>query len=80
MIELEKYELVNKCETAEELSEVILKISDNAVIKGRRKSFDADKMARRVFQVVNENLIPHCLTRQYGIRQQALYIKFYQLF
>ena len=80
MTELEKYEIVNKCETVEELADAILKVSGGIVIEGRQTSFDAEKMSKRVSQVINEDLIPNCLTRQYGIRQQALYIKFYQHF
>ncbi len=80
MTELEKFQLINQCETVEELADAILKISGGIEIKGRFISFDAEKMSKRVAQVVNEDLIPNVLTRQYGIRQQALYIKFYQRF
>jgi hypothetical protein len=77
MTELEKYELVNKCETVEELANAILKVSGGIEIKGRQQNFDAEKMSKRVDQVINGNLIPNVLTRQYGIRQQALYLKYY---
>lgn len=79
MDSLEKYELVNKCETAEELSAVILKFTDpeTRLILGRSRFFNGDVMAEAAFKVINENLSPNLLTREFGIRQQALYIKYY---
>jgi len=48
MKELEKYELVNKCETAEQLAEAVLKIENGALIEGREKIFDAQRMSNAV--------------------------------
>jgi hypothetical protein len=80
MNELEKYELVNKCETEEELAAAILTIANGSEIEGRNRIFDAEKMSKRVQEVINGDVIPNVLTRKYGIRQQALYIKYYQRF
>lgn len=78
MKDLEKYELVNKAETIEDLEKAILAISDDGgIIQGRTKKFDAIKMAANVRKVVAQEIIPNVLTREYGIRQQALYLMFY---
>ena len=80
MTELEKYEAVNKCETIDELRNVILSFMDSdGMIKGRTRHFHAEKMANYVYDVVNGNLIPNVLTREFGIRQQALYLRYYNL-
>jgi hypothetical protein len=79
MTDLEKYELVNKCETSEELSDAIIKISNpkTGLISGRIRMFIADQMANYCDLVINGNSSPNLLTREFGIRQQALYIKYY---
>ncbi len=79
MNDLEKYELVNQCETKEELAEAILKLADEeGNIIGRAKKFDANKMASRVEGVIKGELLANALTRCFGIRQQALYISYYE--
>ena len=46
LTEIQKYELVNACDTAEELSKAILALADeNGLIQGRSRSFGAAKMA-----------------------------------
>jgi len=79
MSELEKFELVNKCETDLELSRAILQLTnpETGLIRGRTREFDGKKMASFVFHVINEDGPANFLTREYGIRQQALYIKYY---
>ena len=81
MERLEIYELVNKCETLEELSKVILEIGgESGLIQGRTKVFDANKMAQAC---LNYNLtypMINTLTREFGIRQQAIYICTYTSF
>lgn len=79
MTDLEKYNLVNGCETANELSDVILKFADDyGMIQGRRRAFNANKMAEHVQYVVNGDIPANVLTREFGIRQQALYISYSQ--
>jgi len=76
MKRLQIYDRVNQCETLEELSQVILELADeNGEIRGRERSFDAAKMAERCLNF--RNYIPNVLTRQFGIRQQAMYIIYY---
>lgn len=102
MDKLEKYELVNSCETIESLKNAILmiakddtefyykqlsEISENSnevdhnlpelLIQGRRSVFDANRMVEYVEGVVKENYAPNLLTREFGIRQQALYLRYY---
>ena len=81
MTELEKFQKVNKCETVEELANVVLSFADeHEMIQGRKRLFDANKMAFAVRLVVSGDVIPNALTREFGIRQQALYIKYYNPF
>lgn len=78
MTELEKYEAVNKCKTVEDLGSLILKFADeNGMIKGRIKDFNAEKMVEGLKAFINDEAVPNVLTRNYGIRQQAMYIKYY---
>ncbi|MEN6292339.1 MAG: hypothetical protein ABFD07_10060 [Methanobacterium sp.] len=76
MTDLEKFQAVNKCESYDELAKVIESFADeHGQIEGRRDSFSAKRMAEacRNFNSVRANK----LTREWGIRQQALYIRFY---
>jgi len=79
--ELERYSLVNKCETIEELYKVILSFADEqGEICGRDRYFNAQKMADNALKYYNDNSSneiypPNLLTRNWGIRQQAMYIK-----
>ena len=74
--ELIRFKKVNDCQTLEELAIIIENFADeNGYIQGRTKSFLAKNMAMicRRYSKFEHNL----LTREYGIRQQALYILFY---
>jgi hypothetical protein len=78
MTKLEKYEAVNKTTSLKELAVVIRLISDSGQINGRTRTFDSEKMA---LLCENYNLTAHNeLTRNYGIRQQAMMLLFYKLF
>jgi hypothetical protein len=76
MTELEKYHAVNKCKTLDELADVILSFADeDGNIQGRSGSFSAELMAG---VCLGYNLKYHnSLTREFGIRQQAMMIIFY---
>lgn len=80
MTELEKYELVNSCESIKELQNAILKIGESGMIEGRKRIFDSEKMANWVPVIIKENGYPNYLTRKWGIRQQALYLREYEKF
>jgi len=76
MDEVEKYQKVNQCETLEELALVIESFADiNGEIKGRVRYFNASKMANHCRDF--NPTIPELLTREFGIRQQAMYIAHY---
>ena len=47
------------------------------MILGRKKTFDAIKMAENCHSVIKRGFPPNLLTREFGIRQQALYLKYY---
>lgn len=78
MEDLNKFRIINDSETAEELAAGILLIAENGVIMGRTKAFKAEKMSSYVEKVVKGELPPNVLTREFGIRQQALYIAYYE--
>jgi len=76
MTTLDKYEQVNKCETLEELALVIETFADeDGMIQGRERKFNSNNMASacRVFQFQPVET----LTREFGIRQQGMYIRHY---
>lgn len=74
--DLEKYEAVNKCESLKELADIIRNFGGpSGLIKGRTKIFDAERMARACEHFYN---VPkNTLTRNWGIRQQAMMIEYY---
>lgn len=79
MTDLEKYETVNACETVEALEAAIISFTDleTGRIQGRVKTFDGVKMASTVREIVEGDGWPNNLTREFGIRQQALYLRYY---
>ncbi len=73
---LQNYENVNQCETLEQLSKIILELADeDGMIQGRFNKFDAKRMSDRCLKF--NSYAPNVLTREYGIRQQAMYISYY---
>jgi hypothetical protein len=76
MTKQDAYEAVNSCETYEELAEAIRKIGVDGMIQGRIRPFDSEKMAKACenFGSYMELKMPNILTREFGIRQQAMYI------
>lgn len=81
MTELEKYEAINKAESASELQAAILQIADEdgmiVSVHGKKKAFDAKELCKAVPLIVYGPYPPNLLTRTYGIRQQALHLKYY---
>ena len=81
MTELEKYEAVNKCETFEEFEKVLLSFADESGrIQGNSKTFDANKMVEGALDFYNDRMYgsPNLVTRQWGLRQQLMYLKYYK--
>jgi hypothetical protein len=78
MTELQKYQMVNQCETQEDIINCISAFADeNGEIQGRIRNFNAAKMCGMTKLYFNNQIEPNVLTREYGLRQQAMYIKYY---
>lgn len=72
----QKYDAVNKCETLNELAAVIRSFADeDGKIQGRTRKFNANEMAYAAKHFYKYS--PNVLTREFGIRQQAIYIVYY---
>lgn len=77
LTDLQKFEAVNACETLNQLADVIMLFAnEDGQIQGRRRMFNAEKMATACKTFKDHNY-PNALTREFGIRQQAMYIKYY---
>lgn len=77
MTELSKFQAVNQCETGAELASLIGQFADaEGKIHGRTRTFSAEKMAGHVYNVIKGDAPANVLTREFGIRQQAIYIKY----
>jgi hypothetical protein len=76
MTQLQKWQAVNQCETPLELGALILQFADkNGKIQGRTKKFDAVEMASGLSWFMEGKMYANILTREFGIRQQAIYLK-----
>ena len=76
MTELQKWQAVNRCENGKALHDLIIKFADEeGMIQGREREFSATKMAHHVHDVLQNDYPNNLLTREYGIRQQAIYLK-----
>ena len=81
MTELEKYEVVNKCETFEDFEKVLKSFGDEqGKIKGRSRTFDVNKMLEGAYGYYYDKMwgSPSTVTRKYGLRQQLMYLKHYK--
>lgn len=80
MTELEKWQLVNQCETPLELENTIAKFADSeGMIQGRNRKFKAAKMIIGLQFFMDSEAPANVLTREYGIRQQAIYLKTFNI-
>ena len=76
MTELEKWQAVNQCETQVQLADLITQFSDeNGMIQGRERKFVASKMIIGLSRSMEDEMPANVLTREFGIRQQAIYLK-----
>lgn len=76
MTELETWQLVNQAETQTQLAFIINKLADHdGMIQGRDRKFDAAKMIIGLDLYMRGNAHANVLTREYGIRQQSIYLK-----
>lgn len=76
MTDLEKYKAVNKSSTLKELADVLRSFAVDGMIQGRTRQFNAEKMAKHCesYHLAKHNV----LTREFGIRQQAMMLFFYE--
>lgn len=78
MTELQKWQAVNQCETQAQLADLITKFTDeDGMIQGRERKFDASKMIIGLSYFMVDQMPANVLTREYGIRQQAIYLKIF---
>lgn len=76
MTELQKWQAVNQCETQAQLADLISKFADKeGMIHGRERKFDASKMIIGLSYFMIDEMPANVLTREFGIRQQAIYLK-----
>jgi hypothetical protein len=76
MTDLEKWQAINQCENGKALADLILEFSDSeGMIQGRSRKFNAKEMSQRVHDVIMNDYPANLLTREFGIRQQAIYLK-----
>ena len=76
MDKLEKYEAVNKCKTFKELADLIRSFAnERGNIQGRQRSFSVEQMALNCERFPAN--VPNLLTREFGIRQQAMHIQYF---
>lgn len=76
MTELQKWQAVNQCENGKALHDLIVQFADeDGMIQGRKRKFSATQMAHHVHDVLQNDYSSNLLTREFGIRQQALYLK-----
>lgn len=74
----QKYDAVNSSESFLGLANTIRSFADeDGKIQGRVRKFDAEKMAKKCENFNDVSILPNNLTREFGIRQQALYINYY---
>ena len=78
MNDLERYERVNAAETYEDLALLIEYFAEDGMIRGRTRSFSSKNMAEACRNFDKYYLYaPNVLTRMWGIRQQAMMIRYY---
>ena len=76
MTELETWQMVNQAETTQDLAFIINKLADpEGMIQGRERKFDAAKMIIGLNYFMKDEMPVNVLTREFGIRQQAIYLK-----
>ena len=72
IIDLTRYETVNKCETIQELAQAIMSFAnEEGMIQGKSREFNASKMADACL-TINQHQQWNTVTRNWGIRQQLI--------
>jgi len=72
------YDFINSCESTLGLKNIILELADeDGMIQGRSRKFNAKKMVVGLDMYMKDEAPPNVITREFGLRQQAMYIKYY---
>lgn len=74
MNRLQKFEAVNQCDNLKGLANVIRSFDEDGFIRGRTRNFSTENMAKFCESFTMENAT--MLTREFGIRQQAMFIHY----
>ena len=77
MTEQEKCELINTAESIEDLQEAVKLIAERGYVQGKKSPKKVLDQVQLIPLVVKNHSNPAYLTRSYGIRQQAMYLKYY---
>lgn len=78
MEELDKWKLVNGCQTKEELCNAVDAIAGDGIIVGNTGiQFNAAKIKKGIDFAMRGVYGAEVVTRAYGIRQQMLYLMYY---
>lgn len=78
MEELKKWQMVNGCETKEQLFAAVDAVCEGGTIIGNTgKEYDADKIKRSITAAMSGRFPVNVVTRRWGIRQQMLYLMYY---
>lgn len=75
MTRADKYDMVNACKTPKELATAMRALSVNGMIKGRTREFSVEKMIQGMEYYMKHNQGANFVTREFGLRAQAVYIK-----
>ena len=75
LTELHKYELVNSADTFAKLHSVLAQLG---LVQGSRSLYPAEMSQLRLLAYQGGRCSPNALTRSYGIRQQAMYLRYYE--
>lgn len=73
-LELAKFELIQRCKTVEELQTAANFVMEDTPYKNRC-IFTPEERAEAIKEIIENDYPCNVLTKAYGIRQQALYIK-----
>ena len=77
MNELSKWQLINSCDSVKELENAFDLIFTDSVVAGKKQNHNKELMRMNIKHVVSGDAPASALTREYGLRQQAIYLQYY---
>ena len=78
MEEIDKWKRINSVESIEDLKKAILDIAEDGIIMGKSRPWEAVKQVKGVDAIMEKDYPINVLTRSYGIRQQMMYLMYYE--